>query len=130
MAHVGSHIAKFDEQIAALDLEIKACIREQAYAGEATREELRKINLESAELVEKIESVKAKAQVSEEMVKSICSDIRSLDFAKRNITFTITSLKRMIMLSKSEALDGYSHWSGATEGLLHRQTVQRSRELD
>lgn len=101
MAHVDSHITKFDEQIAALDQEIKACIREQAYAGEATREELRKINLESAELVEKIESVKAKAQVSEEMVKSICSDIRSLDFAKKNITFTITSLKRMIMLSKS-----------------------------
>ena len=83
-----------------MDLEIKSCIREQAYASESTREELRKINEESAELVDKIESVKAKAEVSEEMVKSICSDIRSLDFAKKNITFTITSLKRMIMLSK------------------------------
>ncbi len=43
--------------------------------------------------------MKAKAEVSEQLVKSICSDIRQLDFAKRNITFTITSLKRMIMLS-------------------------------
>jgi len=51
-------------------------------------------------LVDKIESVKTKAEVSEEMVKSICSEIRSLDFAKRNITFTITSLKRIIMLGK------------------------------
>lgn len=87
-----------------MDLEIKSCIREQAYASESTREELRKINEESAELVDKIESVKAKAEVSEEMVKSICSDIRSLDFAKKNITFTITSLKRMIMLSKLNSL--------------------------
>lgn len=36
------------------------------------------------------------------MVKSICSEIRSLDFAKKNITFTITSLKRMIMLSNAD----------------------------
>lgn len=65
---------------------------------------MRKINEESAQLVDKIESVKKKAEVSEEMVKSICSEIRSLDFAKRNITFTITSLKRMIMLSKVQIL--------------------------
>ena len=81
-----------------LDLEIKSCIREQAYASENAREELRKINEESAELVDRIESVKGKAEMSEQMVKSICSEIRCLDYAKRNITFTITSLKRMIML--------------------------------
>ena len=56
-------------------------------------EELRKINEESAELVDKIASVKKKAEMSEDMVKSICSEIRSLDFAKKNITFTITALK-------------------------------------
>jgi len=85
-----------------LDLEIKLCIREQAYASENAREELRKINEESAELVDRIESVKGKAEMSEQMVKSICSEIRCLDYAKRNITFTITSLKRMIMLRKTK----------------------------
>jgi hypothetical protein len=50
--------------------------------------------------VDRIHSVKEKAETSEEMVKSICSEIRCLDYAKRNITFTITSLKRIIMLSK------------------------------
>ncbi len=46
--------------------------------------------------------------MSEEMVKSICSEIRSLDFAKKNITFTITSIKRMIMLITGiEQLRGY-----------------------
>ena len=83
-----------------MDDKIKASIREQAYASEAAREELRRVNEESAELVDRIESVRGKAQLSEQMVKSICSEIRSLDVAKRNITTTITSLKRMIMLSK------------------------------
>jgi vacuolar protein sorting-associated protein 53 len=54
---------------------------------------LRKINEESAELVDKISSVKVKAEMSEEMVKSICSEIRSLDFAKKNITFTLKAMK-------------------------------------
>ena len=49
--------------------------------------------------MDRIASVKKKAELSEEMVKSICSEIRSLDLAKKNITFTITSLKRLIMLS-------------------------------
>ena len=76
MKGLDAQVASFDDQIANLDLEIKACIREQAYASDRAREELRTINEESAELVDKIESVKAKAEVSEEMVKSICSDIR------------------------------------------------------
>jgi hypothetical protein len=40
------------------------------------------------------------AEMSENLVKGICSDIRSLDYAKKNITFTITSLKKLIMLGK------------------------------
>jgi len=58
------------------------------------------VNEESALLIDRISGVKQKAEISEDMVRSICSDIRSLDFAKKNITFSITSLKRMIMLSK------------------------------
>ena len=54
--------------------------------------------------MDKISNVKEKADKSEEMVKSICSEIRSLDIAKKNITFTITSLKRMIMLSNFDKL--------------------------
>ena len=59
---------------------------------------MRKINEESAELGDKISSVKVKAEMSEEMVKSICSEIRSLDFAKKNITFTLKAMKQMIKL--------------------------------
>jgi hypothetical protein len=33
-------------------------------------------------------------------VRSGCGEIKRLDTAKKNITFSITSLKRLIMLSK------------------------------
>jgi len=98
LADLDSKIEEMQSEIGNLDEEIKACIREQAYESESAREQLRTINEESADLIERISSVKEKAHVSEEMVKSICSEIRSLDFAKKNITFTITSLKRLIML--------------------------------
>jgi hypothetical protein len=84
-------------------------------------------------LVDKIESVKTKAEVSEEMVKSICSEIRSLDFAKRNITFTITSLKRIIMLGRidqDKSLMKCSDWNRTVERVLHQQVVQGGGKLD
>jgi len=45
-----------------------------------------------------IRSVKQSAAKSEGMVRSGCAEIRRLDVAKKNITFSITSLKRLIML--------------------------------
>jgi hypothetical protein len=50
------------------------------------------------QLIEKIGSVKETAADSESMVKVGCTEIRKLDTAKKNITFSITSLKRLIML--------------------------------
>ena len=32
-------------------------------------------------------------------MESICADLKTLDTAKRNLTFTITSLKRYMMLT-------------------------------
>ena len=52
------------------------------------------------QLIEKISNVKETAADSESMVKVGCTEIRKLDTAKKNITFSITSLKRLIMLSK------------------------------
>lgn len=97
-------INNFDEEILKLDLEIKECIREQAYASESAREELKTINEESALLIDRIQSVKEKAEISEDMVKSICAEIRNLDLAKKNITFSITSLKRVVMLGNRKNL--------------------------
>ena len=42
--------------------------------------------------------MKEKAEQSEVMVQEICRDIKKLDFAKKNITTTITALHRLAML--------------------------------
>ena len=91
-------ILQYESQIQDIDTEIKTSIREHAFASENCREELDKINEESFQLVAKITNVREKAEKSEEMVQSISTEIRNLDVAKKNIVFSITSLKRMLML--------------------------------
>ena len=51
-----------------------------------------------AELFVKVREIKGKAEQSEQMVHEICRDIKSLDYAKRHLTTTITALKRLQML--------------------------------
>lgn len=58
------------------------------------------INERSTHLVQRIGSVKETAASSESMVKTGCTEIRKLDTAKKNLTFSITALKRLIMLRK------------------------------
>jgi len=52
------------------------------------------------DLALKFESIKDKADKSEEKVKTICSEIKSHDNAKWNIHTAISALKNLIMLSK------------------------------
>lgn len=78
------------------DIEIKEKIKQQAYEHEQIKEEL--ANRDIMQLVNKFESIKAKAEESEEKVKTICSEIKSYDNAKRNILTSISALKNLIML--------------------------------
>lgn len=50
------------------------------------------------ELMQKIQSIKDKAIQSERMVEEICSDIRKLDNAKKNLSDSITTLQKLHML--------------------------------
>ncbi|KAJ2703143.1 Vacuolar protein sorting-associated protein 53 [Coemansia sp. IMI 209128] len=50
------------------------------------------------ELYTRISEMKAKARTSERMVLDITQDIKSLDSAKRNLTHTTTTMKRLQML--------------------------------
>jgi len=52
------------------------------------------------ELSHKIQEIKSKAEQTEAMVQDICSDIKKLDFAKKNITTAVTALSRLTMLGK------------------------------
>lgn len=75
-------------------------MRDQAYAAENARTQLNAINEKSIEIIEGIQSVKKSASSAESIVREGCAETRKLDTAKKNITFSITSLKRLMMLSK------------------------------
>ncbi|KAI8646117.1 Vps53-like protein [Parasitella parasitica] len=50
------------------------------------------------ELFQQIQDIKSKAAQSESMVQEITQDVKSLDYAKRHLTHTVTVLKRLQML--------------------------------
>ena len=78
-----------------IDVEIKKCIRQQAYLQEQTREELNKINSDAIVMIDKIESVKANASHSQSIVEGGCFEIKQLDNAKKNVDFAVNTLKEL-----------------------------------
>ena len=73
-------------------------MRAQTSAGSSARKDLENGKQSVAELFVKVREIKGKAEQSEQMVHEICRDIKSLDYAKRHLTTTITALKRLQML--------------------------------
>ena len=72
--------------------------RARQSAGSSARKDLENGKQSVAELFVKVREIKGKAEQSEQMVHEICRDIKSLDYAKRHLTTTITALKRLHML--------------------------------
>jgi hypothetical protein len=53
------------------------------------------------ELFGKIKAIKEKANQSENMVQEICREIKSLDYAKKNLTLSIQALRNLHMLTSA-----------------------------
>ena len=98
LENIDSMVGSLDKQIKGVDEQLRDIIRDQAYAAENARMQLNTINERSVQMIDKITSVKKTAGDSEAIVQEGCKEIRQLDLAKKNITFSITSLKRLIML--------------------------------
>jgi Vps53-like, N-terminal len=70
------------------------------------KQEMEALQQSTLETVERVASVLEKcklynvAEKSSSLIKTICSDIKNLDDARKNITLTISSLKKLMMLSK------------------------------
>ncbi|KAK2077673.1 hypothetical protein QBZ16_004519 [Prototheca wickerhamii] len=78
-------------RIARIDAGVLSSVREQSRELAPAREQAK-------ELAARVASIRAGAEASEALVQSICRDIRKLDAAKRNLTATISSLRRLGML--------------------------------
>ncbi|CAM0142840.1 Vacuolar protein sorting-associated protein 53 [Umbelopsis sp. WA50703] len=103
-----------------LGLEIKRLTTEQLDTGKDNEEELRSAKLAIEDLFVKIQDIKKKAAKSEDMVQEITQDIKSLDYAKRHLTLSITALKRLQMLVTAV---------GQLELMIQRRQYQDSAQL-
>ncbi|KAI1324635.1 Vps53-like protein [Xylariaceae sp. FL0255] len=92
----------------ALSSSIAASQTAQAYGGpNSSLERMQSAQAELGELFRKIETVRARAIQTEQNITSMTSEIKRLDNTKRNLTLSMTALKRLQMLTTAyEQLQG------------------------
>ena len=81
-------------RIVRLENEISKSVRDASVERSRTENSILDAKEAIQDLFAKVKSIKEKANQSEVMVKEICRDIKKLDYAKKNLTATITALKR------------------------------------
>ncbi|GAB0137544.1 hypothetical protein EsDP_00005804 [Epichloe bromicola] len=82
-----------------LSSEINSLELEQAYKPDSSLERMRSAQTELAQLFRKIETVRSRAIETEQNITSMTAEIKRLDGTKRNLTLSMTALKRLQMLT-------------------------------
>ena len=85
-------------KICSIDKEVRSVVRGQTNVGQDGRAALDDAQKVIRQLFIHIKDIKDKAEQSEETVKEITRDIKQLDFAKRNLTTSITALNKLHVL--------------------------------
>jgi hypothetical protein len=71
----------------------------QAYNDDSSLKRMQSAKTELADLFKKIESVRTRAIQTEQTITSMTADIKRLDGTKKNLTLSMTALKRLQMLT-------------------------------
>ncbi|RDA88881.1 hypothetical protein CP532_5409 [Ophiocordyceps camponoti-leonardi (nom. inval.)] len=79
--------------------EIESLESAQAYKPDSSLERMQSAQSELAQLFRKIETVRSRAIETEQNITSMTADIKRLDGTKRNLTLSMTALKRLQMLT-------------------------------
>ncbi|KAI1392955.1 Vps53-like protein [Hypoxylon trugodes] len=82
-----------------LSTEISSLQTAQAYGPDSSLERMQSAQAELAGLFKKIETVRSRAIQTEQNITSMTADIKRLDGTKRNLTLSMTALKRLQMLT-------------------------------
>ncbi|KAF9181642.1 Vacuolar protein sorting-associated protein 53 [Haplosporangium sp. Z 767] len=98
LASVDQVLAKLQIKATQVQEELRELTRAQTDGGQKGQEEVEAAKKGIEMLFFKIKEIKEKATQSEQMVQEITQDIKSLDYAKRHLTASITTLKRLQML--------------------------------
>ncbi|KAL8706724.1 MAG: hypothetical protein Q9201_000249 [Fulgogasparrea decipioides] len=92
-----------------LDKEIAALVRHQSTSDAESVKIVWAAKKDLAELFPRVEDVRARAMQTEEVITEMTADIKRLDNTKRNLTLSMTALKRLQMLTTAyEQLRGLS----------------------
>ncbi|KAM5355457.1 hypothetical protein ACJ41O_002103 [Fusarium nematophilum] len=83
----------------ALSNDIATLETAQAYGPDSSLERMQSAQAELAQLFRKIETVRSRAIETEQNITSMTADIKRLDGTKRNLTLSMTALKRLQMLT-------------------------------
>ena len=96
ISHVSTNLTSHHNDLSA---EISKLETTQAYGPDSSLERMQAAQAELAGLFRKIETVRSRAIETEQNITSMTADIKRLDGTKRNLTLSMTALKRLQMLT-------------------------------
>jgi vacuolar protein sorting-associated protein 53 len=82
-----------------LDADIETATLKQRQQQSTTQERINALQLELEDLFKNVETVRVKAENADGVMGGLTGGIRRLDGGKRNLTTSMTALKRLQMLS-------------------------------
>ncbi|XP_014210535.1 vacuolar protein sorting-associated protein 53 homolog [Copidosoma floridanum] len=98
LSNIDDVINKMENEISHIDTEIRTIVRSQTNNAQEGKAALERAHKSMKQLSVQIKDIKSMAEQSEETVKEITRDIKQLDFAKKNLTQSITALNHLHML--------------------------------
>jgi len=102
-----------------LDGDIAALVQAQIASDNDSVQRIQAAKAELAELFSKIEGVRARALQTEQTITEMTADIKRLDGTKRNLTLSMTALKRLQMLTTA-----YEQLRGLSKARQYRECAQ------
>ncbi|KAJ5139565.1 hypothetical protein N7448_002973 [Penicillium atrosanguineum] len=82
-----------------LDYDISTLVEEQVTSNAESVERIQTAKADLSELFKKIDEVRERALTTEQAITDMTADIKQLDNAKKNLTLSMTALKRLQMLT-------------------------------
>ncbi|XP_015124851.1 vacuolar protein sorting-associated protein 53 homolog [Diachasma alloeum] len=124
LSNIDDVVNEMEYKISSIDKEIRSVVRGQTNVGQDGRAALDDAQKVIRQLFIHIKDIKDKAEQSEETVKEITRDIKQLDFAKRNLTASITSLNKLhVLVGEVDSLKSLTQKKQYGEIVLKLQAI-------
>lgn len=102
-----------------LDIEAEDLVTQQSTSDVESVQRIQAAKADLTELLQKIEGVRERAMQTEQAITEMTADIKRLDNTKRNLTLSMTALKRLQMLTTA-----YEQLRGLSSSRQYRECAQ------